>query len=177
MLSEKLTYRDAHHELSTTGVKIGYSTFCRYCQTRFDEGQPTLANHPVRHAVSRKQIQKHIWSGKNLDPADDAWLSEKYPGLSVLRDYVVSFRIALQDEVTLETWISSAKAATIPAIRSFAAGLERDKSAVLNAAKFSESNAFLEGNVNRLKMIKRSMFGRAGLELLTVKVIGQVVYQ
>jgi len=176
MLEKKTTYREVYQELKGMGIKISYSTLCRYCDTRFCKGRPVLKNPPVRHSVSRRQIFDHIWSDKALDPGDNAWLVEKYPELPVLKDFVASFRLAFQSTVCLEKWISNAKSSSIPSIRSFAVGLIRDIDAVLNAAKFQESNAFLEGNVNRLKMIKRSMFGRADLDLLSVKVVGQVSF-
>lgn len=174
MLGEKLLFRDIHHNPEKMGVKISYSVLCKYCAKKFDAGQTvTLKNPPVRHSLSRKQIFEYIWSGKDIEPADALWLSEKYPKLWVLRSFVDTFRLAFQGAVDLEKWISDAMFSDIPAIRSFAVGLERDKDAVINAAKYQASNAFLEGNINRLKMIKRSMFGRAGLDLLSIKVIGQ----
>lgn len=173
MLVKKTSYREVHQALKEMGIKISYSTLCHYCDTRFAKDRLMLKNPPIRHSVSRRQILDHIWSDKELDPTDRTWLVEKYPELPILKDFVVSFREAFESTACFEEWISSAKSASIPAIRSFAGGLERDRDAVFNAVKFQKSNGFLEGNVNRLKMIKRSMFGRAGLDLLTAKVVGQ----
>lgn len=53
--------------------------------------------------------------------------------------------------------------------------MNRDLEAVLNSVKYPESNAILEGNVNRLKMIKRDMYGRAGYDLLRAKVLRGIV--
>ena len=50
----------------------------------------------------------------------------------------------------------------------------RDLEPVLNSVRYSMNNAFLEGNVNRLKMIKRTMYGRAGYDLLGAKVLNGV---
>nr|WP_278321722.1 transposase [Clostridium homopropionicum] len=55
-------------------------------------------------------------------------------------------------------------------IRSSIDGIEKDYASVENSVMFKESNGVLEGNVNRLKMIKRSMFGKASFELLRRKV-------
>lgn len=176
MLKKEMPRRKIHYQLSAMGVKISYSTLCRHCEAILDTGRTTLRNPPVRHSISRKQIFDKIWSDKELDPTDDSWLSEKYPQLRALQDHVASFRLAFQSVASLECWISGARSSAIPAIRSFAAGLDRDKDAVLNAARFPESNAFLEGNVNRLKMVKRAMFGRAGFDLLSAKVLRQTAY-
>ena len=56
-------------------------------------------------------------------------------------------------------------------LRSLAAGLRRDKDAVLAAILFRWSNGQVEGQVNRLKLIKRTMYGRAGFALLRRRVL------
>jgi transposase len=50
-----------------------------------------------------------------------------------------------------------------PEFESFAAGVRKDKAAVLAGLTLPWSNGTLEGHVNRLKLIKRSMYGRAKL--------------
>lgn len=50
-------------------------------------------------------------------------------------------------------------------------GIYKDYKAVLNAVLYPSSSGSVEGNINRLKNIKRQMYGRAGLELLKRKVI------
>ena len=56
-------------------------------------------------------------------------------------------------------------------LKSLANGIVRDFLAVKNSITSDYSNGFLEGNNNRLKMIKRTMYGRAGLDLLRAKII------
>ena len=57
----------------------------------------------------------------------------------------------------------------IKAIKSFAEGLKRDIDAVENAVAYDYSNGFLEGTNRRLKMIKRTMYGRCRKRLLEAK--------
>ena len=71
----------------------------------------------------------------------------------------------------LETWLSSVEASTLPEFKSFAKGLQQDKAAVLAGLTLPWSNGPLEGHVNRLKLIKRSMYGRAKLRLLRQRVL------
>src|SRR5258708_24411460 len=71
----------------------------------------------------------------------------------------------------LETWLSSVEASTLPEFKSFAKGLQQDKTAVLAELTLSWSNGPLEGHVNRLKLIKRSMYSRAKLSLLRQRVL------
>ncbi|HLV62498.1 transposase, partial [Galbibacter sp.] len=56
-------------------------------------------------------------------------------------------------------------------LKSLARGLKNDLAAVTNAIKWSWNNGPVEGHVNRIKNIKRQMYGRASFELLRKKVI------
>jgi transposase len=56
-------------------------------------------------------------------------------------------------------------------LRRFAEGLERDYDAILAAITTSYSNSLAEGHINRLKMIKRQMYGRSSLKLLRIRVL------
>jgi transposase len=58
-----------------------------------------------------------------------------------------------------------------PALRSFATGLDRDLDAVTAGLTLSHSSGPVEGAVNRIKMIKRQMFGRANFDLLRKRVL------
>ena len=56
-------------------------------------------------------------------------------------------------------------------MRSFARGLRQDEAAVRAALTLDWSNGPVEGRVNRLKSIKRSMYGRARFDLLRARVL------
>jgi transposase len=56
-------------------------------------------------------------------------------------------------------------------LTSFVNGIRRDYAAVYAAFSRPESNGATEGHVNRLKYLKRQMFGRAHLDLLRIKVL------
>jgi transposase len=71
----------------------------------------------------------------------------------------------------LDTWISSVEASRLPELESFAKGIQQDKAAVIAGLTLPWSNGPTEGHVNRLKLIKRSMYGRAKLPLLRARVI------
>ena len=59
-------------------------------------------------------------------------------------------------------------------LSSFVNGIRRDYAAVYAAFSLPWSNGITEGHVNRLKFLKRQMFGRAHLDLLRVKVLHAV---
>lgn len=71
----------------------------------------------------------------------------------------------------LPQWIDAARNAGLPGIASFVKGLEQDLDAVTNGLTMPWSSGPVEGRVNHIKMIKRQMFGRAGLPLLRKRVL------
>lgn len=75
---------------------------------------------------------------------------------------------------TLSDWLKCAKACRVAELASFANGIYRDYAAVYAACCRPESNGITEGHVNRLKFLKRQMFGRAHLDLLRIKVLHAV---
>ena len=75
--------------------------------------------------------------------------------------------IRKQSSGALCDWLTKAEGSSCPELRRFAEGIRRDEAAVTE----SWSNGPVEGHVNRLKAIKRQMFGRAGLALLRARVV------
>lgn len=74
----------------------------------------------------------------------------------------------------LRQWIERAGDAGAPEeLRSFAEGLERDWASVKAAVELPWSNGRAEGHVNRIKLIKRKMYGRANFDLLRVRVMAR----
>ncbi|MGI4744853.1 MAG: transposase [Janthinobacterium lividum] len=71
----------------------------------------------------------------------------------------------------LDGWMSDAASSGIHAMRQFAVTLRRDLVAVRNAVSGSWGNGQTEGQINRLKTLKRAMYGRAGTELLRVRML------
>ncbi len=71
----------------------------------------------------------------------------------------------------LNPWINQALQSGIPSLRNFAKGLQQDYDAVRAAVSLKWSNGQVEGQVNRLKNIKRQMYGRAGFQLLRKRVL------
>ena len=71
----------------------------------------------------------------------------------------------------LDTWLKQAKNSTVKAFQRFAKGLNNDYDAVKAGVILEVNNGQVEGQNNRLKMLKRQMFGRAGLALLEKRLI------
>lgn len=71
----------------------------------------------------------------------------------------------------LREWLISALRSELPEFVSFANGITEDLQAVRAALQYEWSNGQTEGQVNRLKMIKRMMYGRGQLDLLKARVL------
>jgi transposase len=85
------------------------------------------------------------------------------------QDFIVMVRE--RQAAALEGWLDRAVTSAIPEIGSFVAGLQRDQAAVQAALELPWSNGQVEGQINRLKLIKRSMYGRANFDLLRQRVL------
>lgn len=75
---------------------------------------------------------------------------------------------------SLSNWIKNIKKLNINDLNSFINGLERDIDAVHNSIKFKYSNGLAEGTINKIKLVKRIMFGRCSFELLKKKLMSKL---
>jgi transposase len=71
----------------------------------------------------------------------------------------------------LDAWLAKSVASQIRELQSFVQGIERDKAAVVAGLTLSQNNGLVEGKVNKLKLIKRMGYGRAGFALLRQRVL------
>ena len=72
---------------------------------------------------------------------------------------------------TLDLWIEQARFSRVPELVRFGLGLKRDYDAVLASLQLPYSQGVVEGQVNRLKLMKRQMYGRASFALLRTRVL------
>jgi transposase len=103
-------------------------------------------------------------------------LSVQCPDLLQLRELSAEFRDVFEhgDGQGLRAWMMRAKHSGIGSLARFAASLQKDLSAVLAAVETCWSNGQVEGQINRLKALKRQMYGRAGFTLLRARVLPYV---
>jgi hypothetical protein len=91
------------------------------------------------------------------------------PELAAVTASVRDFAVIMNERrgrKLLEPWMTAALAAGEPALRSFVTGLRADQDAVTNGLSLPWSSGAVEGHVNRIKMLKRQMYGRASPDLL-----------
>lgn len=70
-----------------------------------------------------------------------------------------------------DSWLETCCQSAVKELKNFAISLKRDEAAVYEAIRQPWSNGATEGHVNRLKFLKRQMYGRANFDLLRLKVL------
>ncbi|MFD8542067.1 ISL3 family transposase [Streptomyces rubrogriseus] len=97
------------------------------------------------------------------------------PELDKAAEHVRSFGEILTDRLgsTLPTWIDAVDASQLPGLTGFALHLHRDCDAVTAGLTLDWNSGSIEGAVNRIKKIKRQLYGRAGFELLRKMILLQ----
>jgi transposase len=95
------------------------------------------------------------------------------PPFATMRALAMRFRGILRsgDVEKLTVWLHDADRSALYGIRRFAHTLRQDLPAVRNAITETWSSGQTEGQINRLKMLERSMYGRAGMDLLRTRMI------
>jgi len=71
----------------------------------------------------------------------------------------------------LPAWRETVEADDLPELRSLAAGMRRDLPAVINGLTLEHNSGAVEGNVTRVKRLKRDGYGRANFELLRARIL------
>ncbi|MFI2238108.1 transposase [Streptomyces chrestomyceticus] len=71
----------------------------------------------------------------------------------------------------LPEWLDAVRQDDLPRLHTLATGSNRDREAVLAGLTLPGNSGVVEGHVNRIKMLKRQMFGRAGFGLLRKRVL------
>jgi transposase len=131
-------------------------------------GTPPLA---VRH-YSPHQTTWLVWKDRAALTDDERTYVDQLlrtcPSLARLQALAQAFRALVRDHdlPALAHWLEHADQSEFPELRGFADGLRADRAAVEAGLTLPWSQGQVEGQVNRLKMLKRAMFGRAHLDLL-----------
>ena len=76
-----------------------------------------------------------------------------------------------KDNTKLKLWIEKSKDLNIREITSFIAGITRDIEAVNNFIIYEYNNGLAEGKINKIKVIKRIIYGRCNFNTLKNKIL------
>ena len=113
----------------------------------------------------RKLTLRQVWQLEPLRVQDEA-LARAYQLAQDFRAMVANRQVGV-----LPRWLQEAQQSGLAELRSLAAGIYRDYDAVHAALSTEYSNGQTEGQVNRLKLIKRQAYGRAQFDLLRLRVL------
>ena len=183
------TFVDVYKEIKEMGFKGAFSPFCYHYHYLSDghrgyrskkgktakrpkiqdKREPLLPIKTISliagKSIMKKSMEKNefaiIDKLNNLD-----WFAE-------LHEAAASFYLIIKgcNTAKLTEWIDKYKDTTIAKLKSFILGIRLDFKAVENCIKYNVSNGIVEGFVNKLKAVKRVMYGKAKLELLRRKMI------
>ncbi|MFJ6140960.1 ISL3 family transposase [Kitasatospora sp. NPDC092286] len=163
-----------HRELAERGLTVSERTVRRFVHRLRDNAKPAtrppvpkirevtrlILTHPDNRPEAGRVLLKELRDRcRELDDACD--LIARFATVLVNR----------RGHEDLEQWTADAEASHLPELRGFATGLRRDWDAVLAGLTLRWNSGPVEGHVNRIKMIKRQMFGRAKLDLLRKRVL------
>ncbi|MEJ7870618.1 MAG: transposase, partial [Rubrobacteraceae bacterium] len=109
-------------------------------------------------------------------PEQRRWLEglrARCPELATVQELAGRFARIMREgeEDKLGSWLEEAESGSLSELRTFARGVRQDEAAIRAAVILPYSNGQVEGQVNRLKLIKRSMYGRASFGLLRQRVL------
>ncbi len=138
---------------------------------RSDQPLPTVTEAPRRRLTPRRATGLVLRpSGRVAAQAHQqiAQLTAQAPELAeaVALAQDCAALIRQRQPTRLEPWLVRAAQSALPPFRRFARGLRADMAAVQAAVIVPWSQGPIEGHINRLKLLKRQMFGRATLDLL-----------
>ena len=96
-------------------------------------------------------------------------MCQLFPAIESAKELAQEFGriVRARSPAKLNEWLRCATRSKLKEFVSFARGLSEDYEAVINTLRLAWSNGQLEGQVNRLKLIKRQMYGRARIDTFT----------
>jgi len=180
--AENPSSRQLWRELQTQGFTGGH-TMLYHCVAQLrqelnllpPQRKQAVAVAPTSKPLTPRKLVAWVLSRPDTLSKDKQLLVEQacqlHPDIQqttqLARDFAAMLRVRQTDH--LDQWLQDAK--IVPSLASLATGLQHDYAAVHAAFSLPWSNGQVEGQVNRLKCIKRQMYGRAKFDLLRLRVL------
>ena len=121
------------------------------------------------------RVMEHAMHGKELSREESRLIRnlQKLDWFATLYKAAFSFCHILKNGIPeeLDSWIQEFQNSSIYQLKRFVSGFKADIRAIKNCILYPISNGIVEGFVNKIKAVKRLMYGRAGLELIKRKLI------
>jgi transposase len=165
------------------GVVAAYARRLRQAQglppghRRARQPLPTVAEPPCQPLTPRRATWLVLRRKEKRTEAEAQQLAqlraqqaEVAEAVDLAQDFATLVR--QRQPAQLDPWLQRATTSTLEALQRFASGLRDDYEAVKAGVTLPWSTGPVEGHINRLKMLKRQMFGRARLDLLSRRFVG-----
>ena len=153
------------------------SVYARLRRALSGNGQPAAGGRSYRQPLTPRTA---AWLVLRHAEHRDATDAEQLSRLQVQHAALTEAITLAEEFVTIiregqverfDPWLAQARDSALPAFRNFARKIDSDYNAVRGAVTSPWSTGQVEGQINRLKMIKRQMFGRASFDLLNRRFI------
>jgi len=186
-LSSGTSRKDVYRSLLTKGYQGGQTAAYDYMNKLIERFHIDIAVYKSSTAEAiqqKKELKKYdhiprsgifrfLWMGAEITATHKEYLMNHYPQLRELFSCIREFREIYQRRSMplLYLFIEKYKKSTLKELSRFSIGLEKDLAAVENSVASPLSNGFVEGTNSKLKMVKRTMYGRCNRLLLAAKLM------
>ena len=162
-------------EISRRGYQGRVVSVWDWLQRRFEGLRNTRTGAPLEKRRSPFCLEKVAWLILKTTPQKSPFLEALFQASAELKSLARAARsffdmIRKRDASAWPAWLEMASRSPLA---SFARRLRRDEKAVAEALRLPWSNGMVEGQIHRLKLIKRQMYGRASFDLLRLRVLRQ----
>jgi transposase len=167
-------------EIVAQGYTGSEKTVYRHIETLKQARVQVSLDQPRLHKFTASTaVWLFIREKKDLDEVEQedlAMFCQASPTLKHTYDLVQDFMqmVRKREGYRLDAWLERVAKSDLSELQSFAVGVEKDKDAVKAGLTWPVNNGQTEGQVTKLKLIKRSMYGKAGVPLLRQRVLHAV---
>lgn len=181
--SQGMTYPRIHKIISEKGYigsEASLRMFMQKERIRMSEktaNMDTNSDYQPKEYVQRKALSQLIYKKIKdvyiINEKQYEMVLKTYPLLADLYAVLKEFYEIIYSKKAekLEEWLEKLEAFDIPEIQTYVNGIRKDIQAVKNGITLPYNNGLAEGSVNKIKVIKRIMYGRNSFELLKAKVL------
>lgn len=176
MNNEGYTWKAIKEHIEKAGYKGSDSLLRKYLtKIRKENIEEKEIKQIIERSTMISLLYKEIDKVKNITKEIFDRIIKEFPKAGKIYEIIKEFKDIMfsKKPEKIDLWIRNTKELNIPEINSFIKGIERDLEAVKNGIKYDYNNGLAEGSVNKIKNIKRTMYGRCSFELLKQKVLLQ----
>ena len=176
MNNEGCTWKVIIEEIKKEGYKGSDSLLRTYlAKIKKEKIEEKALKQIVERTTMITLLYKEIDKVKNITKEIFEKIITEFTEVGKIYEIITEFKEIMfsKKETELDKWITKTKNYKIPEMNSFITGIERDLEAVKNGIKYEYNNGLAEGSVNKIKLIKRIMYGRCSFNLLKQKVLLQ----